>query len=333
MHDKTSVREFIEKINRPFCEGGAAAERVLDLRYGEPMSEHTTFKVGGNADVYVKPAEEIFREYAAALIPAAAREKIPVFILGGGANTVFADEGFRGVVFDTGSYWGLGNREWGIGNRERGMEGDCCAVNILSGTSIDELTEELCLRGLSGLEFLAGMPGSAGGALWMNARCYDKSVSDVLLETDVMQANGAVTTIPFCADDFGYKKSPFQNANVLILSARFAVTCGDTPSIRAQMDAFKKDRTEKGHYRFPSAGSAFKNNRAFGDPTGKIIDRQGLRGFAVGGAQIAPWHGNIIINKGGATAADIKTLMNEVARQVNEAQGFALESEVLFVGG
>ena len=300
-------------------EADFGTESTLFTSYDEPMSEHSTFKVGGTADVLVRPPRDIFPAYAARLLKAAREEGIPVFILGGGANIVVSDRGIRGIVLDTRDYNGVTKQQDG-------------SVSVLSGTSVDELTGKLAARGLSGLEFLAGMPGSVGGALWMNARCYEKSVSDALIETEILNENFEKQIIPFRAEDFSYKKSPFQNRDVLILSASFAVQGRESEYIRKEIASYRQDRRDKGHYRFPSAGSAFKNNRNFGAPSGKIIDELGLRGFGMGGAQVAPWHGNIIINTGNATAGDIKGLMDEVARRVKGERGLELESEILFVG-
>ena len=309
------------------------------LRYDEPMYRHCTFKVGGKADVWVRPAKDVFPSYTARLLRAAKEEGIPVFVLGAGANVVISDRGIRGIVLDTASYRGIGKRE------DREAKGDSdfdelkamrelslFSVSVLSGTSVDGLTFRLAERGLSGLEFLAGMPGSVGGAVWMNARCYEKSVSDVLLETEILNEAFEREKIPFRAEDFSYKKSPFQQREVLILSARFAVRFRESKEIRREMEGYRQDRRDKGHYRFPSAGSAFKNNRDFMEPTGRIIDQLGLRGLSIGGAQVAPWHGNFVINTGNATANDIRALMSEVSRRVKEERGFILESEVLFVG-
>jgi len=296
-----------------------AAEPPLFISYDEPMSEHSTFKVGGTADVWVRPSKAVFPGYAAKLLKTAREEGIPVFILGAGANIVVSDQGIRGIVLDTAAYSGMAKQEDG-------------SVSVLSGTSVDELVGSLAAQGLSGLEFLAGMPGSVGGALWMNARCYGKSVSDALVETTILDENSERQTIPFREEDFAYKKSPFQNREALILSARFAVQWCEAADIHREIASCRRDRADKGHYRFPSAGSAFKNNRDFGDPTGKIIDELGLRGLGIGGAQVAPWHGNIIINTGNAAASDIKRLMDEVARRVKEERGLELESEILFVG-
>ena len=308
----------MEKINN------RGEEFSGSLRYDEPMSAHCTFKVGGKADVWVRPAKEIFASYAARLLKAAKEEGIPAFVLGAGANVVISDRGFRGIVLDSGSWKGAEVPE------KEGEE--AFSVIALSGTPVDDLADDLAARGLSGMEFLAGMPGSVGGAVWMNARCYEKSVSDLLLETEITNEAFEREKIPFRVEDFSYKKSPFQQREVLILSARLAVEFRKSKDIHKEMEGRRQDRVNKGHYRFPSAGSAFKNNRDFMEPTGRIIDQLGLRGLNIGGAQVAPWHGNLIINTGNATASDIRVLMNEVAKRVKEGRGFDLESEVLFVG-
>jgi len=313
-----TLRKFIEKINREAHFSG-------ELRYDEPMSRHTTFKVGGNADAWVMPDKGIFPTYAAKLLEAAGEEGIPVFILGSGANIVVGDRGLKGIVLDTGSWQGMDKPEQGEG------EG-VFSVRLLSGSSVDGIADQLAAEGLSGTEFLAGMPGSVGGAIWMNARCYEKSISDVLLETEILDEDQKRQAIPFHPEDFSYKKSPFQGRKILILSGRFAMLVKEPEKIRNEMAFCRRDREEKGHYRFPSAGSVFKNNRAFGDPSGRIIDQLGLCGLRIGGAQVAPWHGNIIINTGGASATDIKQLMAEIARRVKQERGFDLESEIIFIG-
>jgi UDP-N-acetylmuramate dehydrogenase len=166
----------------------------------------------------------------------------------------------------------------------------------------------------------------------MNARAYEKSVSGALLETEILDESLVPRGVPFRAGDFGYKKSPFQGRDILILSARFALERRPPPEIRREIEDHRRDRETRGHYRFPSAGSAFKNNRAFGKPAGKIIDELGLRGFSVGGARVAPWHGNFIINTGNASAGDIRALTETIAARVRAARGLDLEPEILFVG-
>ncbi|GHV82092.1 UDP-N-acetylenolpyruvoylglucosamine reductase [Spirochaetia bacterium] len=305
-----------------------------DIRFDEPMSRHTTFKVGGPADVWVRPDGACFPEYAAALLRAARSADVPVFILGGGANLVVADRGIRGIVLDTGDWtgWDFSAGDISSGNAAEKGAGHLFTVTVRSGTAVDALVDAAAERGWGGLEFLAGMPGTVGGVIWMNARCMEKSVSDVLVEVEILDEDFNRVMVPYNPADFAYKKSPFQKRDVLILSARFKVSKRAGEESRREAEALRRDRETKGHFRAPSAGSAFKNNRAFGKPTGKIIDDLGLRGFSVGGAAVAPWHGNFIINTGNATAADILALVDALTEKVRTEAGITLEPEILFVG-
>jgi UDP-N-acetylmuramate dehydrogenase len=309
------IAEFYKNFN---CRGNFDGI----FRFDEPMAAHTTFKTGGPADLWVRPEGAGFPEYAGELIISARNEGIPVFILGGGANIVVSEKGIRGIVLDTGGYNGI-----------HGEPDEIIAVE--AGAVVDDAVEFAAFRELSGLEFLAGMPGSLGGALWMNARCYEKSVSDILVETDILDVSGKAPLrqcVPYREADFGYKKSPFQGRDILILGGRFALKKGARDAITGEMKQRRLDRETKGHYRFPSAGSVFKNNRDFGKPAGKIIDELGLRGLSVGDAQVAPWHGNIIINRGAAGGSEIKALAELVRDKVRSALGLELECEILFVG-
>lgn len=268
----------------------------------------------------IQPAIEDFPEYTARLLESAKNEGIPVFILGGGANLVVSDEGIRGIVLDTTGYAGE-------------IPGDDMetTLSFRAGTPVDGMVDIAAQKGLAGLEFLAGMPGSLGGALWMNARCYDREMSDVIHTVQVLD-KGKVETLTPQKKDFSYKKSPFQGKDSLILAASLIVESHNPEEIRERAAFYRKDREDKGHYRFPSAGSIFKNNRAFGKPTGQIIDELGLKGLAIGDVQVAPWHGNIIINRGKARSADILALVEAIERQVKEKRGIELEREVLFTG-
>jgi UDP-N-acetylmuramate dehydrogenase len=319
--NKSSNKKITKIVN--YCRRNSQC--IVDIRYNEPMAEFTTFKVGGSADCWLSPYGDDFPQFSASLLCSARTAGIPVFILGGGANIVVSDNGIRGIVLDTSQWKGKTITEEGIIFR--------------SGTSIDEAVD--CAVGdcLSGMEFLAGMPGTIGGAVYMNARCYGKEIIDTLVWTEILDftecAQGGIPEIKRVAankEDFGYKRSPFQKKDCLILSSCFRLQHGNKKSILDEMKKNRHDRKEKGHYLFPCAGSAFKNNRNFGKPTGQIIDELGMKGFSVGGAQIAPFHGNIVINTGGATSAEISALMNKVSEKVKTATGFVLEPEILFVG-
>jgi UDP-N-acetylmuramate dehydrogenase len=315
-----TLRKILEKINTDL---GYKA----DIRYEESMTGHTTFKVGGPADAWVRPGGDSFPLYAAALMETARTEGIPVFLLGGGANLVVADSGIRGIVLDSTGWTGCEFEPPDL-------------VRVRSGTPADEAAETAAREGWGGLDFLAGMPGTMGGAVWMNARCYETSVSDILEDTEFLAADGGERPgealkpmwVSRFEGDFSYKKSPFQSREGIILSARFRLRRRDRTELLRRMEELRRDREQKGHYRSPSAGSAFKNRRDFGKPTGKILDELGLRGLTVGGAAIAPWHGNIIINTGNASAADIRALTELAAEKAKAALGIDLEPELLFAG-
>ncbi|MDR1143495.1 MAG: UDP-N-acetylmuramate dehydrogenase, partial [Spirochaetaceae bacterium] len=247
-----NLAEFLENINSRFSRitGGAGAFEGT-FRFNEPMADHTTFKVGGPADLWICPRGDTFPRYAALLLENARSAGIPVFILGGGANLVVSDRGIRGIVLDTSGYRGSAEAGGGLFFR--------------AGTSVDNMVNEAADRGLSGLEFLAGMPGSVGGALFMNARCYNREMSDVVVEAEALD-RGERVRIPLKKEAFEYKKSPFQGGDALILGALFSLEPKDPRVIRAEMEQYRRDRENKGHYRFPCAGSAFKNNRSFGKP-------------------------------------------------------------------
>jgi UDP-N-acetylmuramate dehydrogenase len=202
--------------------------------------------------------------------------------------------------------------------------------------NMDEAAETAAASGLSGIEFLAGMPGSVGGAVWMNARCYGREIADVVDWEDIIDFSPGSRELEiiriFSNYGFGYKRSPFQEWDCLILAACFNLTPGDKDVIRGEMEKNRQDRRAKGHYRYPCAGSVFKNNPSFGKSTGQIIDDLDLRGLTKGGAQVSSFHGNIIINKGGASAADVRFLISEVSAKVKARTGFILEPEILFVG-
>ncbi len=302
------VRKFLKKIN---ISGRIAAE--------EPMSRHTTFEVGGPADIYAEPAD--FRE-AAHLLREASRMGLPVFVLGGGANILVSDRGIRGLVMST------------VRMAEVRAEGEVLTAG--AGAPVSAVAEAAAEAGLGGLDFIYAMPGSVGGALWMNARCYDSSIADVL--ESVRYLDGALEPRRAGAEDpdfmagFDYKKSPFQRGDMVILEASFRLRRTDPETLWKRMREIREDRTAKGHFLAPSAGSVFKNNRDFGAPSGVIIDRLGLRGLSVGPARVSPLHANIILNTGGATARDIRSLIHAVQDRVFAARGFRLEPETLFVG-
>lgn len=301
----SNLRNFLKKIN-------IDAPLLLD----EPLSKHTTFKVGGPAEYFIAPSKpaELISLYQACL-----ENDLSFFILGGGANLLVSDRGIKGLVIDTSSI--------------DGIEFQQEQVVVWSGTPVSKLAEATVRHGLKGLETFYAMPGSVGGAIWMNARCYGVSMSDVLLAAEICDARGQLRQVRTSAEAYDYKLSPFQKERNLILRGTFRLTPQtDAASLLASMQGYKKDREEKGHFLFPSAGSVFKNNHAFGEPTGKLIDALGLKGQSIGGAQVSEKHGNFIVNTGTASARDIAALIKLVKEKVKAAYGFELEEEVLYVG-
>lgn len=295
------------------------------IKFEEPLRNYTTFKVGGKARVFAEPENAESLQF---LLAELSREKVPSFILGGGSNLVPQDEDLECFVISTKKLCNI--------SYENGM------IFAESGASIKSITDFCVANSLSGLENFGGLPGSVGGACYMNARCYETSFSDVLisvkyLDFEIDEKTGysipVVKDYFFDIEDWDYKKSPFQNTKKVILQVALRVKAGNQAEIKEKSEHFVKDREEKGHFKFPSAGSVFKNNRDFGKPSGKIIDECGLRGNAVGDAQIAPWHGNFIINRENASATDIRTLVENTKKTVSEKTGFNLECEILFVDG
>lgn len=285
------------------------------LRTNESMKLHTTFRIGGPADIYAQPAGP---EDLSELLSVARAENVPVFILGGGANILVADRGIRGMVIDMGSF-SLIRRE---GSR---LIAGC-------GAAVSMLSEKAAEAGLTGLEFVYKMPGSLGGALWMNARCYGRSIGETSGWVEILDRYLQQRRIDLDPDDFGYKKSPFQENGAILIQAGFQLEKGKSALISEKMGEIERDRRAKGHFQYPSAGSVFKNNRAFGAPTGVILDKLGLKGLRHGGAQIAPFHANIIINTGDATADDVDHLISHAQELAYRVKGIRLEPELRFVG-
>jgi UDP-N-acetylmuramate dehydrogenase len=321
------------------------------------MSEHTTFKIGGPADLFVSPSSI---EELRALLDLFKSGEIPVAILGGGSNLLVADRGIRGAVVCLGSLARIERvaPETATGclptdsqavlpaGLPAGLPEGTVLVRAESGVPMNDLVEWCANESLASLERFSGLPGTVGGAVFMNARCYERSISDVFFSASVLRLTKNGYTIETCGFDeseWSYKRSPFQTragidplvvspGECIVLSADFRLIPGNRDELRAEMAKYVLDREGKGHFRFPSAGSMFKNNHAFGKPSGRLIDEAGLRGFRIGDAQVAPWHGNIVINCGNARAQDVRELVTEVQRRVFAATGFQLESEVLYAG-
>ena len=281
----------------------------------ERMADHTTFRIGGPAKYFVIPKDIEALQKARAV---ANQAGLPCFILGGGANVLFPDAGYDGVVIAT---EGLNQ----IFMETNGLLHAGC------GAAISDVAGFASQAGRAGLQYFYSMPGSTGGAIYMNARCYNASISDALKATVYLDGDGSIRTLETAEGGFDYKKSPFQTNGGIILEGVFATSSGNAEALGKEMEGYEADRRSKGHFAYPCAGSVFKNNRAFGLPSGKIIDNLGLRGYTIGGAKISEHHANIIVNCGNATAQDVKDLVTLIQVRVKEATGFQLEREIIYV--
>ncbi|UTC83945.1 UDP-N-acetylmuramate dehydrogenase [Treponema denticola] len=302
------------------------------IEFYKPLKPLTSYKIGGPAEALFCPKDEDHLKEALIFL---SKNKISASLIGGGTNILVSDKGFRGVLI---SLKNLNKIEI------VGESAEKVFVKAGAGILIDNLTKWAVKNSLSGLECFGGLPGSVGGAVFMNARCYDVSISDRLKSIKYILADDEKTEFAeyeYNPSDWDYKVSPFQQNPVsteisknrkIVLSAVFILTYGIKEEIAAKTEEKIQDRISKGHFKAPSAGSTFKNNRTFGQPSGKLIEDAGLKGLCEGGAQVAPWHGNFIINKHDASASDVKTLIEKVQKTVKDKTGFLLEPEVIFAG-
>ncbi len=286
-------------------------ERVL---FDEPMKKHTTFRVGGNADFFVKPstAEEVKR-----VVALCKKENLPYYILGNGSNLLVGDKGYRGVIIQI--YKDM---------NEIVVDGD--RIRAQAGALLSKVGSVALEAGLAGFEFAAGIPGTVGGAVMMNAGAYGGEMKDILASATVLTGDGEVLQLANEELELGYRSSVIAKKNYVVLEAEYQLKVGDKAQIRAQMDELKVRRVTKQPLEYASAGSTFK--RPEGYFAGKLIQDAGLRGFEVGGAQVSEKHCGFVINKGDATAADIVELMNQVSEKVFQEFGVMLEPEVRRLG-
>ena len=298
-----------------------AAAPELELRRDEPMNRHTSFKVGGPAALMALPCSE---GEAKAVVKTANELGIQPFFLGNGSNLLVSDRGTDRFVVKL-----SGRLEWGD-VREVNRE----LVNW-GGGSLSRLAAAALDRGLSGLEFAQGIPGSVGGGVYMNAGAYGGEIRQVVSSVTALDVDGTVRDFTAQECGFGYRKSVFSENRMLILKVRFALTQGDRAEIKAKMDDFAARRREKQPLEYPSAGSTFKRPAPVdGQPVyaAALIDQCGLKGLTVGGAQVSEKHAGFVINRGGAACDDIVKLMAQVRERVFQETGITLEPEVRYLG-
>ncbi len=280
----------------------------------EPMRKHTTFRIGGNADYFVVPKTE---EEIRNVIRLCKEERMPYYILGNGSNLLVSDKGYRGVIIEICKKM-----------NEIFVEGNF--LKVQAGALLSKVGSAALDAGLAGFEFASGIPGTMGGAVFMNAGAYGGEMKDILTEVTVLDENNEVRVLKKEELELGYRTSIVAKKGYVVLSAKVELKKGDQMEIRERMNELKVQRTTKQPLEYPSAGSTFK--RPEGYFAGKLIADAGLRGFQVGGAQVSEKHCGFVINKENATAADIVELMRQIIERVQTEFGVKLEPEVKKLG-
>ena len=281
----------------------------------EPMSRHTSFKIGGPAEVYVTPENT---QQIAAVWQACLDASYPITILGDGCNVLVADTGIKGVVIAT--------------SRMNHIEANAPYITAGSGTKLARLAEAACKAGLTGLEFASGIPGTVGGAVYMNAGAYYHDTEEVCEWVEALYPDGTVQTYTRGQLGFAYRTSRFQKEKAIITQASFRLTPGNPEDIRANMTDLNNRRRRSQPLEYPSAGSAFKRPTIEGAYAAKLIDDNGLKGFTIGGAQVSEKHAGFIVNKGNATAADVQALIKAIQEKIHNSSGIWLEPEIQMLG-
>jgi UDP-N-acetylmuramate dehydrogenase len=290
----------------------------VSVKADEPLSLHTSMKVGGRADYYIRPLSE---RAVIDVVNVLAELDIPYFVLGGGTNVVVRDGGFRGAVIGVGK--GLDGVKIDAG---RGI------VTAGAGASLSAVAKKAAEAGLSGLEPISGVPGSVGGALYMNAGSYGGEMSQVVIQARSYDAGAdRIRTMTLYETRLGYRSSVFQTGGpYVILSVTFKLAKGDPSAIRSEMRRYARRRAAKQPMDAASAGSFFK--RPPGGYAGELIEKAGLKGLSVGGAQVSGKHAGFIVNAGGATASDVLSLMEKVREATFADSGVLLEVEPRVIG-
>lgn len=300
----------MNKLYKSFCEL-VNKERVF---CDEPMKKHTTFRVGGPADYFIC-AESV--QEVQDVVALCKKEAVPYYIMGNGSNLLVGDKGYRGVILQIAKAMNTIN-----------IEGT--TIRAQAGALLSRIGHKALEAGLTGFEFAAGIPGTLGGAVVMNAGAYGGEMKDVLADVTVLNQEGQVEVLSNEQLALGYRTSIIAEKGYVVLDATLQLKEGDRAAIKQRMDELREQRTAKQPLEYPSAGSTFK--RPEGYFAGKLIQDAKLRGFQVGGAQVSEKHCGFVINRGDATAADIVELMEQVTDKVQQIFGVTLEPEVKKLG-
>ena len=300
------MQEFCHKLKNVITKGTVLTE--------EPMSRHTSFQIGGPAEIFVQPATGA--EVCQA-IRLAKEEQIPFFVVGNGSNLLVSDDGFRGMIVQ-------------IGRNLQEISVEDNVIYAQAGALLSRVARTALEHGLTGMEFAAGIPGSLGGAVAMNAGAYGGEMKDILTDAEVLTPDGEIKILSLEELDLSYRHSCIFDEDYIVLSVHLQLEQGDTTVIRNRMDELARARREKQPLEYPSAGSTFK--RPEGYFAGALIQDAGLKGYTVGGAQVSEKHSGFVVNRGGATAEEVLFLIKQVQKKVKSRFGVTMEPEVRMVG-
>ena len=316
MADSSTIEVFRSKLTEKGYEDLAKA-----LRSDELMKSHTSFRVGGPAQIYSEPSS---KEEIIALIDTAKALGLPFFLMGNGSNLVISDDGIDGLVIR------LGENFSEISSETAPDDPEAVLVTACAGTLLIRLSSFAAKASLTGLEFASGIPGSLGGAVFMNAGAYDHDMSEVIEKVTAISPSGEIKVWNKEDLDLGYRKSRFMAEGGIVCEAVLRLKKGDADEINLQIRTYTEKRTKSQPLNFPSAGSMFK--RPVGHYTGALIEQAGLKGFSIGGAQVSEKHAGFVINKGDATAKDIDDLVKHIQKTIREKFDVELQREVRFIG-
>lgn len=283
--------------------------------FDEPLSRHTSFRIGGPAEVWVEPED---LEDLIEVVKYSSTNGIPIFVIGGGNNLLVRDEGIRGIIINLSSNY----------FKRIDPDGDR-GLRAFGGANLAELVEVAQKFGLGGLEFMVGIPGTVGGAVMMNAGCYDKSIGELVWEVRALDREGKVVSLSKEGLNFGYRSSSLGGYIVLEVYLRLEKKAG--VEIDKEMGRFREMKAHLDGLDLPNAGSIFKNPDGVAPSSGRLIELSGLKGISFGGAQVWPRHCNFIVNRGDATAKDVLTLIAQIRDKVRSDHGLDLELEIKII--
>ncbi len=299
------------------------------LLVNEPMKRHTTLQIGGPADYFVTVCSE---KQLQKLLMVCRESKEPYFLLGNGSNLLVADAGYRGIVIRLAHQGNAATvlNEQIIKTAEGTNQQKSVTVRLESGAMLNRAAMTIADLGLAGFEFAAGIPGTLGGAVIMNAGAYDGEIKDFIQSARIMDSDGNISTYSAEELKLGYRSSALQETNKIVLSADFVFSKGERTAILVKIEDLNTRRRNRQPLEYKSAGSTFK--RPEGYFAGKLIMEAGLAGFRIGDAQVSEKHCGFLINRGTATAKEFLQLVNEVTERVEENSGVRLEPEIRFLG-